>query len=101
MQVHDAEKEAGPVRDKCSGLWRTVSHCLVYTVVAFFAVIVVYYVVMRVGARPAFIPGSGKYLLLFVFAFTKVVNHVMFLHQYVHFVFACVSRITLYLKSYR
>jgi len=40
-------------------LWRVISHCLVYTVLAFFVVIVTYYIVMRVGARPALIPKSG------------------------------------------
>jgi len=61
MQVHEADKkESVATRDRCSGLWRVVSHCLIYTVLAFFAILVTYYIVMRVSARPALIPSSGK-----------------------------------------
>jgi len=56
------KKDAEVARDKCSSLWHVISRCVIYLVVAFFAVIVGYYVVMRAGARPALLPSSGEFL---------------------------------------
>ena len=56
MEVHEAgKKDADVARDRCSGLWRFISHCLLYTVLAFFVVIVTYYIVMHAGAIPVLV----------------------------------------------
>ena len=56
----EAEKKGATARDRCSTLWHCISHCVIYTVLAFFAAIVVYYIIMRAGAQPALLPGAGK-----------------------------------------
>jgi len=61
MHVHEAEKkDAGSVGDRCSGLWRVISRCVVYTFAAFLAIVMTYYVVVCASSRPALMPSSGK-----------------------------------------
>jgi len=61
VPFHKAEKkDAAVTKDECSGLWRIISHCIGYTLLAFFTIIVVYYIAMRANARPVLIPGLGK-----------------------------------------
>jgi len=67
MQAYETEKkDAGITRDRCSSFWRLISHCLIYTVLAFFVAIVIYYVAMRASTRPELMPSSGKHFLSLV-----------------------------------
>lgn len=61
VPAHKAEKkDAAVAGDKCSSLWRVISHCIGYVLLAFFAVVVIYYVAMRAAAGPVLMPGLGK-----------------------------------------
>jgi len=60
VPAHKAEKDTPVAGDRCSGLWRIISCCVGYTLLAFFAAIVVYYIAMHATARPALMSGLGK-----------------------------------------